>query len=142
VVKRILRWLWAALPPISMAITAGGLSWKWFIGDRLPAEEVAARVAPAQQAAEAAQSDSFHAASLVDEHAEELKAVWAEVVVLHATQKVYRMFGSKPAERRNELIEDAVGWYSQRYEELLEKDPTKPAEAAQRALKQTWRPDR
>lgn len=140
--RRVLRWLWAAMPPASAVLSALALGYQGLVGNRMPMQEVGKRIGPIEVKADAAQSSSHHAASMVDEHTEQLKAAWAEVVALHAAQKVYRMYGSKDAARRNELIDDATDFYRARYAEQIDKYPTRPAEAARIALLQTWKPSR
>lgn len=142
VVKRVLRWLWQALPPLSLVLTAGGLTWRFGAAERIPYAEFDKRVAPAQAAAKAAQSDAHHAASLADTHAVQLEAAWREIVQLHADVEVLRSYSRTDGARRAELINSAREFYLERFNDELAKHKLDPAEAARIAMLQTWRPDR
>jgi hypothetical protein len=129
------------MPSASVIFSALALGYRW-MGDVASMTEVGTAIAPIAQTAKAAAADGLHCASLIDVHEAQLAAAWAEVVAMHAELRVYRAYSNQPAARRNDLIDQATGYYRARYAEQLEKRPTNPAEAARLALLQQWRPDK
>lgn len=135
---RVLGW---AMPSASVVFSALALSYRW-VGDRVSMQEVSAALSPVAATAKMAAADGYHCVSLIDVHATQLSAAWAEVVAMHAELRVYRSYGNQSSTRRSELIDQATGFYRARYAEQLEKHSANPAEAARLALLQSWRPDR
>ena len=132
---------WVAPYVLAGAVAAVGFGTRW-LESRASREDVGAEVGNALNIAKAAQASAHHAASLADNHAAELAALWAHVISLRAELMVQRSYQRQDVQTRARYTDEAQRFYAREFELQLSTHRHDPAEAARLALLAQWRPDR
>lgn len=119
------------------ALLGGGFGW---IESRPSRKEMGDKVGDAVALARAAQTDAHTGSSLARDHAKELRAIWIHIVDMEAELKVWREHSRLEPEKRNQLIQEAKGFYERELTTQLKEHADDPGEAVRLALLARWRP--